>query len=103
MVQYGQDPGGSWWVSIPGEKNLGPLSPAEAIKTAKQLAAVRGVGISRVTFGSIAATAEPATVTTEDPKAEPEPAKAPKKRAPKAAPVETEPAAAPAPSEDPAA
>lgn len=95
MVQFGPDSSGSWWVSIPGEKNLGPFVPAEAIRTARREAAQRGCEPMRVEFGSIRATPEPAPPEAE---AAPEPA-AKKTRAKKAPAAEPEPSPEPTPAE----
>lgn len=94
MVQFGPDSSGSWWVSIPGEKNLGPFVPAEAIRTARREAAQRGeTDPTRVEFGSIRATPE---APVESPAAE---APAKKPRAKKAPAVEPEATPEPTPAE----
>lgn len=95
MVQFGPDSSGSWWVSIPGEKNLGPFVPAEAIRTARREAAQRGEAEpTRVEFGSIRATPETKAPETE---AAPEPA-AKKPRAKKAPAAESVPEPNPEPT-----
>lgn len=97
MVQFGPDSSGSWWVSIPGEKNLGPFVPAEAIRTARRIGAQRGCEPMRVEFGSIRATPETKAAETE---AAPEPA-AKKTRAKKAPVAEPEPNPEPTPAAPP--
>ncbi len=91
-VQFGPGPSGEWWVSIPGEKNLGPFIPAVAIRTAKQIAAVNGGAAVKVEFGAISATGEG---TKAEPEAAPEAAapaakkaRAKKTEAPPAPPAE---------------
>lgn len=104
MVQFGPDSSGAWWVSIPGEKNLGPFPPAEAIRTARREAAQRAESEPiRVEFGSIRATPEaPAEPVPALDEAAPAPAKKPRAKKAPAAEPEATPEPTPATPSEPA-